>query len=40
MRSLTLLILVGLVRRYMMKLRRSLLYVEVTISIDVCKFSR
>jgi hypothetical protein len=24
----------------MMKLRRSLLYVDVTISIDVCRFSR
>ena len=39
-RSLTLLILVGLVKRYMMKFLRSLLYVEVTISIDVWRFSR
>ncbi len=39
-RSLTLLTLLGLVSRYMMRLRRSPLYVEVTISMEVCRFSR
>ncbi len=39
-RSFTLLTLAGFVSRYMMRFRRSLLYVELTISIDVWRFSR
>ena len=39
MRSLTVLSRFGLVSKYIMRFLISLLYVEVTISMEVCKFS-